>query len=137
MTASLWIPLGSLASIAMLVGLSYALGFRGRRMLSDESEVVALSKPYGGAQEIMMDANGTSAIATLHDGRLLLCKVFGSGIVTRVFSKDEIVSVENFSPKREHARSVSLHFKDLGFPTLALETSSNILPQWLEDLKRK
>ena len=137
MTGSIWIPLGSLASIAMLVVLSYALGFRGKRMISDESEVVALSQPYGGARELVMDTNGASAVAMLHDGRLLLCKVFGNGIVTRVFSKDEFVSVKDAGPAQGQARRLSFTLQDLGFPTLALEAPSDILPQWLEDLKRK
>ena len=137
MNASLWLPLGSLASIAMLVALSYALGFKGRRTLSDESEVVALSQPYGGAREFVMDANGASAIAMLHDGRLLLCKVFGNTIVTRVFSGDEIVLVKDFGPDRGDVRRVSFQSKDLGFPTLALEMPHDVLPQWLEDLTRK
>ena len=137
MTGSIWLPLGSLASIAMLVWFSYALGFRGRRTLSGDDELMALSQAYGGAREFVMDVDRASAIAMLQDGRVFLCKIVGNAIVTRVYSKDEIASVADYRAKRDHVRGIALKFKDAGFPSLKLEVPGEVLPQWFEDLKRK
>lgn len=137
MTGSIWIPLGALASIAALVWFSYALGFRGRRTLSGDDELMALTRAYGGARDFVVDANRASAIAMLHDGRVFLCKVVGNAIVTRVYSKDEIASVADYRSTRDHVRGIAFQFKDLGFPSLKLEVSGEVLPQWFEDLKRK
>ena len=137
MTGSIWLPLGSLASIAVLVWFSYALGFRGKRTLSDDDELMALSQAYGGAREFVTDVDRASAIAMLHDGRVFLCKVVGNAIVTRVYSKDEIALVADYRPKRDHVRGISFQFKDPGFPSLKLEVPGEVLPQWFEDLKRK
>lgn len=137
MTGSIWLPLGSLASIAVLVWFSYAMGFRGRRTLSGDDELMALTQAYGGTREFVMDADRASAIAMLHDGRVFLCKVVGNAIVTRVYSKGEIASVADYRPKRDHVRGISFQFKDPGFPSLKLEVPGEVLPQWFEDLKRK
>lgn len=137
MNGSLWLQLGSLASIAMLVGLSYALGFRGRRALPDDAELVALSERYGGGQDFVVDANRASAITMLNDGRLLVCKAVGSATVSRVFSTDEIVSAADYRPKRAQARGVSLQFKDAGFPSLKLEMAGEIWPLWLERMEQE
>ncbi len=134
MNASLWLPLGSLASIAMLVWLSYALGFRGMQALPADAELIALSDPYGGAREFVIDAKRASAIALLNDGRLLVCKIVGTAIVTRVYANDEIASVADYRPKHEQARGVSLQFKDTGFPSLKLEIPAEHFPHWLERL---
>lgn len=125
----------SLASIGFLVWLAYFLGFRGGRRITDESELLALSRPYGGAQQFLLDTNGASAIALLNDGQLMAAKTVGDRITTRIFPKSAVTSVKLHQKKPDQNLDVELRFNDLGFSSIRMEATDSCLPAWLDRLQ--
>jgi hypothetical protein len=129
------LPLLSLASIGFLVWLAYFWGFRGGRRITDEAELLALSRPYGGAQQYLLDTNGASAIALLNDGQLMAAKTFGERITTRIFPKSAVTHIKLYQPKSDQNLGVELRFNDLGFSSIRVATMESHLPAWLDRLQ--
>jgi hypothetical protein len=125
----------SLGSIGFLVWLAHFLGFRGGRRITDESELLALSRPYGGAQQFLLDTNGVSAIALLNNGQLMAAKTVGDRITTRIFPKSAVTSVKLHQKKPEQNLDVELRFNDLGFSSIRVESTGSRLPAWLNRLQ--
>ncbi len=125
----------SLASIGFLVWLAYFLGFRGERRITSESELLALSKPYGGTQHFLLDANGFSAIALLNDGQLLATKIVGDRIATRIFPKSALALIKLYQPKSDQNLGIELRFSDVGFSSMRVATMESHLPFWLDQLQ--
>nr|WP_310524418.1 hypothetical protein [Polymorphobacter sp.] len=137
MTAKILISFASLASIGFLVWLAYLLGFRGGTRISGEAELQALSQPYGGAQQFLLDANGAGAIALLHDGQLLAAKIVGDRVATRIFPSSALASIKLFKPKSDQNLGIELRFDDTGFSSIRVATMENQLPAWLDQLQPK
>ena len=135
MMSAILIQTASLAAIGFLVWLAYFLGFRGGRRITDEAELVALSRPYGGAQQFMLDTNGASAIALLNDGQLMAAKTVGDRIATRIFPKSAVTSIKLHQKKPEQNLDVELRFNDLGFSSIRVEAIESQLPAWLDQLQ--
>ena len=135
MMSAILIQTASLAAIGFLVWLAYFLGFRGGRRITDEAELVALSRPYGGAQQFMLDTNGASAIALLNDGQLMAAKTVGDRITTRIFPKSAVTSIKLHQKKPEQNLDVELRFNDLGFSSIRVEAIESQLPAWLDQLQ--
>ena len=129
------IQTASLASIGFLVWLAYFLGFRGGRRITGESELLALSRPYGGAQQFLLDSNGASAIALLNDGQLMAAKTVGDRITTRIFPTSALAHIKLYQPKSDQNLGIELRFSDLGFSSIRLEATESNLPAWLNQLK--
>ena len=135
MMSTILLPLLSLAAIGFLVWLAYFLGFRGGRRISGEAELLALSRPYGGAQQFMLDTNGASAIALLNDGQLMAAKTVGDRIATRIFPKSALVSIRLHKPKPDQNLGIELRFNDVGFSLIRMNTTESQLPAWLDQLQ--
>jgi|LauGreDrversion4_2_1035121.scaffolds.fasta_scaffold82666_4 hypothetical protein len=130
-------PLLSLTATAFLIWLTYFLGFRGGRRFESEDEFLALSAPYGGATQHLMDSGGAGGIALLRDGQLLVAKMVGDKVATRIFPQSDIDSlVSSFDPPGERL-SIKMQFKDLGFSTITLKTTLDTLPAWLKLLQTR
>jgi hypothetical protein len=129
------LPFLSLASIGFLAWLAYFLGFRGGRRIADEAELLALSRPYGGTQQFLLDTNGASAIALLNDGQLLAAKTFGDRITTRIFPQSAIKQIKSYQPKSDQKSGVEFRFNDVGFSSIRVETIESHLPPWLNKLQ--
>ena len=129
------LPLLSLASIGFLVWLAYFWGFRGGRRISGEAELLALSRPHGGAQQFLLDTNGASAIALLNDGQLMAAKTVGDRITTRIFPASALAHIKLYQPKSDQNLGIELRFSDLGFSSIRLEATESCLPDWLDRLK--
>jgi hypothetical protein len=135
MTAAILLPFVSLASIGFLVWLAYFLGFRGGRRILGEAELLAISRPNGGAQQFLLDVGGASAIALLNDGQLLAAKIVGDRVATRIFPKTALASVELRQSKPDQNFGIELRFKDLGFSSMRVATLECHLPAWLDQLR--
>lgn len=135
MTDALLGPLTSLTATAFLIWLTYFLGFRGGRRFESEDEFLALSAPYGGATQHLMDAGGAGGIALLGDGQLLVAKMVGDRVATRIFPPSAIDSLVTSQAKDKMNLSITLQFKDLGFSAVQLETKMGTLPTWLDRLQ--
>ena len=129
------ISLIALGAIGFLVWLAYFLGFRGERRISGEAELFAISRPYGGAQQFLLDTNGSSAIALLNDGQLLAAKIVGDRAATRIFPKSALASIKLSQLKLDQNYGIELRFNDLGFSTMLVATTDNRLPIWLDRLQ--
>jgi hypothetical protein len=129
------LPLLSLASIGFLVWLAHFWGFRGGRRITDEAELLTLSRPYGGAQQFLLDTNGASAIALLNDGQLLAAKTVGDRVTTRIFPQSAVTSIKLHQKKAEQNLDVELRFNDLGFSSIRVEATESDLPGWLDRLQ--
>ena len=125
-------PLVSLTATAFLIWLTYFLGFRGGRRFESEDEFLALSAPYGGAKQYLMDASGAGGIALLHDGQLLVAKMVGDKAATRIFPRSAIDSVVSSHASPGERLSIKMQFKDMGFSAVTLETTLGTLPAWLD-----
>jgi len=130
-------PLVSLTATAFLIWLTYFLGFRGGRRFESEDEFLALSAPYGGATEHLMDAGGAGGIALLHDGQLLVAKMVGDKVATRIFPQSAIDSLVCAYASSGERLSIKMQFKDLGFSAVTLETKMRTMPAWLKMLQTK
>jgi len=130
-------PLASLTATAFLIWLTYFLGFRGGRRFESEDEFLALSAPYGGATEHLMDAGGAGGIALLHDGQLLVAKMVGDKVATRIFPQSAIDSLVCAYASSGERLSIKMQFKDLGFSAVTLETKMRTMPAWLKMLQTK
>ena len=135
MLTTILISFAALAAIGFLVWLAYLLGFRGGRRISGEAELQALSRPYGGAQQFLLDANGAGAIDLLHDGQLLAAKIVGDQVATRIFPKSELASIKLFKPKPDLNLGIELRFHDAGFSSVRVATMEGHLPAWLDELQ--
>jgi hypothetical protein len=133
--STILIPTVSLASIGFLVWLAYFLGFRGGRRISGEAELLALSDPYGGMQQFLLDTNGASAIALLNDGQLLAAKSVGGRIATRVFPKSALAALKLRQSNPAQHLGIEMQFNDLGFASMRLATVEHHLPAWLAQLQ--
>jgi hypothetical protein len=137
MTAALLGPLASLTATAFLIWLTYFLGFRGGRRFGSEDEFLALSAPYGGATQYLMDAGGSGGIALLRDGQLLVAKMVGDKVATRVFPQSAIDSLVSSYASSDKRLSIKMQFKDLGFSAVTFETTLGALPAWLDLLQTR
>ena len=135
MLTQVLIPFVALAAIGFLVWLAYFLGYRGERRISDETELLALSRPYGGAQQVLLDAGGFGAIALLNDGQLLVAKIVGDRVATRIFPKSALGSVKLKSRGPNQNLEIELRFNDVGFSSMRLGTMDRNLPTWLDQLR--
>lgn len=135
MMSTILISIASLASIGFLVWLAYFLGFRGGRRISGEAELLALSRPYGGAQQFLLDSSGASAIALLNDGQLMAAKTVGDRITTRIFPTSALANIKLYQPKSVQNLGIELRFNDLGFSSIRVATTESHLPAWLNQLK--
>lgn len=129
------IPSVALGAIGLLVWLAYYLGFRGDRRISGEAELLALGAKYGGTQQFLLDANGSSAIALLNDGHLLAAKIVGDRVATRIFPKAALTSIKLSKPKPDRNLGIELRFNDVGFSSVRVATAQNTLPVWLDRLQ--
>jgi hypothetical protein len=125
----------SLASIGFLVWLAYVLGFRGGTRISDEAELLALARPYGGAQQYLLGIDGASAIALLNDGQLLAAKTVGDRVTTRIFPTSSLKHIKLHRSKSVQSLEIELRFHDLGFASIRVATTESHLPAWLGQLK--
>lgn len=130
-------PLVSLTATAFLIWLTYFLGFHGGRRFESEDEFLALSAPYGGATQHLMDAGGAGGIALLRDGQLLVAKMVGDKVATRIFPQSAIDSFVSSHASPGERLSIKMRFKDLGFSAVTLETTSSTLPAWLDMLQTR
>ena len=128
-------PLVSLTATAFLIWLTYFLGFRGGRRFESEDEFLALSAPYGGATQHLMDAGGAGGIALLRDGQLLVAKMVGDKAATRIFPQSAIDSLVSSYASPGERLSIKMRFKDLGFSAVTLKTTLVTLPAWLHLLQ--
>lgn len=135
MTAAILLPFVSLASIGFLVWLAYFLGFRGGHRISGEAELLALSRPYGGVQQFLLDKNGASAIALLNNGQLMAAKIVGDRVATRIFPKSALTYVKSHPSKKDQNLEVELRFSDVGFSSMRVQASESHLPTWLDQIQ--
>jgi hypothetical protein len=112
------------AGVALLVGLSFALGFRARARIED-LQYLAPTTPL---VETVLDADGRAGVGLTADGRLLLAKVMGADIAVRT---TPLSAVSRIAIKGE---DVVLHLADLGFPKVRLRASPP--PLWLGRLAK-
>ena len=112
--------------VALLVGLSWALGFRGRARIDNLA-------PYATAHgvrvaEAAIDEDGRAGVALTDDGRLLLAQAMGLDVAVRVWD------LHNIDHVRVTAHDVRIDFADFGFPAVRLRLSP--APLWLGRLAR-
>lgn len=113
------------AGVALLVGLSWALGFRGRARIDSLT-------PYADEKRVQLtetaiDAEGRAGIGLLADGSVLLARVMGTDVAVRLVSASAI--------KRVAIREddVAIGFDDIGFPELKLKIAQP--PLWIGRLR--
>ncbi|MFZ4069377.1 MAG: hypothetical protein ACOYJ6_04650 [Caulobacterales bacterium] len=116
--SKLMIFAASLAGIALLVGLAWALGFRGRARL-DEAQLRALAAEAAPGVAIVgfrMDVDSRAGLAWLADGRVLTAATMGDRIATRLWREGDV-------QLKEIANGVKVTLPDLGFPALILKAA--------------
>lgn len=125
MIAKLPVLAGSAAVILLMVAVAAALGFR-RRARLDEATLASLAEAEGAALDgAFVDDEGLAGVARLSGGRLLLARVMGADISSRV-APIAAARVET-RPGR-----VRIEFADLGYPPLDLKLDQP--PAWLAEL---
>ncbi|MFM9829226.1 MAG: hypothetical protein ACKVOB_10870 [Sphingomonas sp.] len=126
---------GSLAAVAVMVGLAAALGFWASPQIAGEADVRRLGEPYGGARHVAIDSSGNCALALLGDGRLLIARAMGNRIATRVLPLSAVAALRVDRPPQHAGIAVSLRVRDFSFPALQLHLAGNTVPDWLNGLK--
>jgi len=137
MTMAILVPLAAVASSGFLVWLAYLLGYHGGRRFESEAEFLALCTPYGGARQHLLDLGGQSGIALVGNGQVLVAKMVGDRVATRVFSPSAIEAFDVTHTDPGEIVAVKLHFKDVGFSAVTLKTTLGTMPCWLDHLQPK
>jgi hypothetical protein len=113
---------GSAAVVLLLIGMAFALGFRGAMKL-DESRLAALAAAEGARVEnAIVGADGRTGVAQLSGGKLLIAKVMGEDVSTRV------VPAGGAQVRFRNGR-LTVTFGDLGYPSLHMRLDQE--PAWL------
>lgn len=116
---------GSAAVVLLLIGMAFALGFRGAIKL-DEARLAALAAAEGAhVENAVVAADGRAALARLSGGKLLIAKVMGEDVSTRVVPTGA-------AQVRFRNGRLTVTFGDLGYPSLNMRLDQP--PGWLAEL---
>lgn len=116
---------GSAAVVLFMVGVAALLGFRNTAKL-DAAELERLAVAEGASvEDSLIAADGLQALARLSGGRIMIARVMGNDISTRIAP---------FGALQLHIRRGKLNarFADLGFPPLEMPLQAP--PPWLAEL---
>lgn len=117
--------IGSAAVVLLMVGVAALLGFRISAKLDDE-DLARLAQAEGASvQRAIIAANGRSALAQLTDGRLMVARVMGLDISTRLAPASAVML--RLKPGR-----LDVTFADIGYPPLHMRLKDQ--PAWLAEL---
>jgi hypothetical protein len=113
---------GSAAVVLLLIGMAFALGFRGAAKL-DEARLAAIAAAEGARVEnAVVGTDGRSGLARLTGGKLLIAKVMGEDVSTRVVPTSA-------AEMRFRNGRLTVTFGDLGYPSLSMRLDQE--PAWL------
>lgn len=116
------ITAGSAGVVLFMIGVAFALGFRGAAKL-DEARLAALAAAEGAQVEnAALSADGRAGLARLSGGKLLIAKVMGEDVSAR------IVPAAAAKVRYRNGR-LSVAFGDLGYPSLEMRLDQE--PAWL------
>ncbi|MBY0565905.1 MAG: hypothetical protein K2P70_01225 [Hyphomonadaceae bacterium] len=119
------ITAASAGVVAFMVAVAFALGFRARAALDDAS-LAALATYEGDAVDAAVIApNKRAAFARLRSGKLMIARVMGADVSTRVAP----ASTARVKLKRG---KLSVAFADIGYPPLHLKLGE--APPWIAAL---
>ncbi len=109
------------AGIALLVGLSWLLGFRGRARI-DSLEAIAAQHGVH-LKEVALDEKGRAGVGLTQDGKVLVAKTMGLDVAVRLLVREDVAAVRVWNNR------VQLRFVDLGYP--AVDLAMTRPPLWL------
>lgn len=114
----------SLGAVLFMAGVAALLGFRQTARLTDE-ELRRLARAERlDLKSALIAPNGKSALALLDGGRLMVARVMGADISTRIVPAAT-------ARVRSGKGKLSVAFADAGFPPLHMKAEP---PPWLADL---
>ncbi|MES1202273.1 MAG: hypothetical protein ABUS57_12585 [Pseudomonadota bacterium] len=122
---------GSVAVIALMVGMAALLGFRKTTRIADQEALQRLAadaEPDARIAASVIAANGKSALARLADGRVLLARSMGEDVTLR-FLKASALRL------RLKGDRLTARFGDIGFPALNMRLK-DAPPAWLQELAK-
>lgn len=123
-----WIVTAASAGVVLfMVGVAFALGFRARATL-DEASLAGLAAGESDAIDASVIApNKGAAFARLRSGKLMIARVMGADVSTRI-------APAAAARVRLNAGKLSVAFADVGYPPLHMKLSD--APAWVAALAR-
>jgi hypothetical protein len=120
--SDLIVTAGSAAVVLLLIGMAFALGFRGATKL-DDARLDALAAAEGAqVEQAVVALDRRSALARLAGGKLLIAKVMGEDVSTRIVPTGA-------ARVRFRSGRLTVTFGDLGYPSLNMRLDEQ--PAWL------
>ena len=123
-----WIVTAASAGVvAFMVAVAFLLGFRARAAL-DEASLASLAAGETDAIDASVIApNRSAAFARLRSGKLMIARVMGADVSTRV-------APAQAARVRLNAGKLSVAFADVGYPPLHMKLSD--APAWVAALAK-
>lgn len=119
------ITLGSATVVLLMIGVVAALGFRQTARL-DDAWMRDLAAAEGAQVEgAVVSPDGRAALARLGAGKLMVARVMGNDVSTRV-------APASAARVRLEGGKLSVQFGDLGYPPLHMRVEA--APPWLAEL---
>jgi hypothetical protein len=115
----------SLAAVLVMAGLAALLGFRQTARLSNDELARLASGEHLRLEAALIAPDGKSALARLEGGKLMIVRVMGADISSRIVPA-AVARVRSRNGK------LSVAFADTGFPPLHMKLAEP--PSWLAEL---
>jgi hypothetical protein len=123
-----WIVTAASAGVVLfMVGVAFALGFRARAALDDASLASLAAGENDAIDASLIAPNRRAAFARLRSGKLMIARVMGADVSTRV-APAAVARV------RLNAGKLSVAFADVGYPPLHMKLSD--APAWVAALAK-
>ncbi len=119
---------GSLLAVALLVALTYFLGFRQPGTLDSESEAKALFQLAPGGfepAELALDTSGAAAIARDAEGRIAVLVPHGNQFVVRPLHSDIVITAHDGKLRIPGMESVHLELGERAGDWAAADSDAN------------
>ncbi len=119
------ITAGSAGVVLLMIGIAFALGFRGAAKL-DDARLADLAASEGAEiEQALIGADGRAALARLKGDRLMIARVMGADVSVRILPASA-------AKLRLRQGRLSVTFGDLGYPSLDMQVEDS--PAWLAGL---
>lgn len=115
----------SMAAVLFMAGFAALLGFRQRARIDDAQLVRFAAAEHLSVEGAIISSDAKTALARLEGGKLLIARVMGADVSTRV------VSAASARVRRRNGK-LSVAFADTGFPPLHMKVQEP--PSWLAEL---
>lgn len=115
----------SAAVILLMLGVAFALGFRPRTVLDNETLVRLAANEGASVESAVIAPDSKTAFARLSSGKIMVARAMGGDVSARIALACAVTA-------RLRGEKLSVWFADVGYPPLHMRVQTP--PAWLADL---